>query len=173
VKNFRRMLVLGVLLSSTPILSQNGDTYTANERTLQKYYSLRSFDGAPPVIPHPIEKEVFGGKACLKCHQNGDYAPKWKGHAPVTPHPELVSCRQCHVARTTKLQFVKQNFRGKQANRNDSKPTLKGSPLLIPHSLFMREKCLSCHAGKATVTEIRTTHPERTSCLQCHLAPVY
>ena len=40
---------------------------------------------------------------------------------------------------------------------------------MIPHDLQLRGNCLACHAGPAAVEEIRTAHPERTNCRQCHL----
>ena len=51
--------------------------------------------------------------------------------------------------------------RGRQA--------IPGGPLLIPHSLQMRENCLACHAGPQAVVEIKTSHPERQNCQQCHV----
>ena len=145
--------------------------YKGGERTLARFYSLRSYDGAPPVIPHPVLRESYGGKNCLQCHQNGDYVPQWQAYAPKTPHPELSSCRQCHVSQVTQRTQVANFFLGKKADRAKSKPALQGQPLLIPHELFMRKDCLSCHAGNHAVKEIRTTHPERLSCQQCHVAP--
>jgi cytochrome c-type protein NapB len=43
------------------------------------------------------------------------------------------------------------------------------SPPLIPHDLQLRGNCLACHAGPGGVEEIRSTHPERANCRQCHL----
>jgi nitrate reductase cytochrome c-type subunit len=47
-------------------------------------------EGMPPTIPHGI-KDSADGKACLVCHEKG-----LKG-APVTPHPERLTCTECHV----------------------------------------------------------------------------
>jgi hypothetical protein len=33
----------------------------------------------------------------------------------------------------------------------------------------MRENCAACHTGPAAREEIRTTHPERIRCRQCHV----
>jgi cytochrome c-type protein NapB len=33
----------------------------------------------------------------------------------------------------------------------------------------MRENCAACHTGPAAREEIRTSHPERTRCRQCHV----
>jgi cytochrome c-type protein NapB len=44
------------------------------------------------------------------------------------------------------------------------------APPTIPHKTFMRENCTACHSGAAAREEIRTSHPERTRCRQCHVA---
>jgi cytochrome c-type protein NapB len=44
-------------------------------------------------------------------------------------------------------------------------------PPPIPHDLQFRENCLACHGGPAAVAAIRTSHPERVNCRQCHLEP--
>ena len=43
------------------------------------------------------------------------------------------------------------------------------APPTIPHKTFMRENCVACHAGPAAREEIRTSHPERRRCRQCHV----
>jgi hypothetical protein len=43
-------------------------------------------------------------------------------------------------------------------------------PPSIPHELQFRGNCLACHGGPAAVAAIRTSHPERASCRQCHTA---
>jgi len=54
----------------------------------------RAFEGAPPVVPHPIDQQ--GTHSCLSCHEHsmkvGDRV------APVTSHPLLANCTQCHVS---------------------------------------------------------------------------
>ena len=42
----------------------------------------------------------------------------------------------------------------------------------IPHPLQLRENCLACHGGPAARAELRTTHPERVRCRQCHVPDV-
>ena len=44
-----------------------------------------------------------------------------------------------------------------------------GAPPRIPHRLLMRENCVACHDGPAAREEIRTDHPERDRCRQCHV----
>ena len=34
------------------------------------------------------------------------------------------------------------------------------------------QNCLSCHTGPGSREEIRTTHPERTRCMQCHVGAI-
>jgi cytochrome c-type protein NapB len=69
-------------------------------RTLAVFHARRAYPGAPPVIPHPVDEREAFGKACLSCHGSGGWAPRFEAYAPVTPHPEMISCRQCHVPLT-------------------------------------------------------------------------
>jgi cytochrome c-type protein NapB len=48
-------------------------------------------------------------------------------------------------------------------------PRVPGRPPPIPHDFQLRENCVACHAGPGAVAEIRTAHPDRASCRQCHL----
>jgi len=138
------------------------------QRTLKSFNSLRAYNGAPPVIPHPIIKsKSLTGDSCLGCHQNGGFTPKFNAYAPIVPHPEKLNCRQCHNPRNKNSLFKKTKWGGNSGKRGFAH--LPGSPLIIPHSLQMRESCLSCHSGPAAVKEIRTTHPERVNCMQCHV----
>lgn len=55
-------------------------------------------ESTPPMIPHQF-MDTAGGGYCLGCHGSGV-----KG-APMTPHPERLSCTGCHgqgVIRETK-----------------------------------------------------------------------
>lgn len=141
-----------------------------HQRTLKTYYDNRAYPGAPPSIPHPVKEErSMGGNTCLQCHQNGGFADKFNAYAPVTPHPEMVSCRQCHIAQLTKTRFKETAFAKVLAPTVGNNNALLGSPPVIPHQIQMRENCLSCHAGPAAPKEIRVTHPERINCRQCHV----
>ncbi len=141
-----------------------------HERSLSTYYNNRAFYGAPPAIPHTITAgdRSMGGDACLKCHENGGYVDQFKAYTPITPHPEMVNCRQCHVPQNTKTLFKGTNFKKNKAPGIHNN-VLVTSPPIIPHSIQMRENCLSCHAGPAAPKEIRVTHPERVNCRQCHV----
>jgi nitrate reductase (cytochrome), electron transfer subunit len=137
-------------------------------RTLAAYYARRAYPGAPPVIPHRVnDGEAGGGKACLACHSDGGWAPPFNAYAPVVPHPELESCRQCHVPETTEGVFRATAWSTVTPPRIRG-ATLPGGPPPIPHELQMRENCLACHAGPAAVAEIRTPHPTLVNCRQCH-----
>ena len=136
-------------------------------RTLKQFYSRRQYPGSPPEIPHPVE--VHGKELeCLKCHADGGWTNILKRMTPVTPHPELISCNQCHVWPVTGTLF--------RANGWQSVPPpslgrsyLPGAPPPIPHDLQMREKCHACHVGPGTVVEIRMKHKWRGLCRQCHV----
>lgn len=146
----------------------------AHERTLDTYYKNRAYPGAPPSIPHPVAERSLGADDCIQCHGTGGFVQKYNAYAPVTPHPELINCRQCHVLKNTNRTFTAFSYSkpqppkvGKGANNE-----LYGSPPMMPHELQMRENCISCHAGPSAPVEIRVSHPERINCRQCHLPKV-
>ena len=136
-------------------------------RTLAVYYARRAYPGAPPIIPHRVEESWAGGKACLSCHADGGWTPRFGAFTPVVPHPELVSCRQCHLPEATKTVFRATEW-STTAPPPIHRAALPGSPPPVPHALRMRENCLACHAGPGAVAEIRTSHPTRVNCRQCH-----
>jgi nitrate reductase (cytochrome), electron transfer subunit len=141
----------------------------AKGRSLEKFYARRAYPGAPPVIPHPlVDPASFGGRTCLACHGEGGWVPKFDAFAPVTPHPELASCVQCHVPSGEVAPFRRSTF-SPPARPAIHRAALPGSPPPIPHGLSMRDNCLACHGGPAAVREVRTTHPERVNCRQCHV----
>ncbi|MBV1923494.1 MAG: nitrate reductase cytochrome c-type subunit [Flavobacteriaceae bacterium] len=141
-----------------------------HKRSLSSYYDNRAFYGAPPSIPHEIsDDKTVGENACLKCHQNGGFTEKFNAYAPVTPHPEMVNCRQCHVTNNTESLFVSGSYQDFSAPIAGTNNALLGSPPVIPHQIQLRENCLSCHAGPSAPIEIRVSHPERINCRQCHV----
>lgn len=140
-----------------------------SDRGLDTYYENRAYPGAPPTIPHPlISEKGIGGKTCLQCHQNGGYVKQFEAFAPVTPHPELLNCKQCHVPQKTTASFRASHWE-KIAASDIHQVAMPGAPPVIPHTLEMRNNCLSCHAGPAAPKEIRVSHPERINCRQCHV----
>ncbi|MBJ6367269.1 multiheme c-type cytochrome [Snuella sedimenti] len=141
-----------------------------HQRSLQTYYNNRAFHGAPPSIPHPvIDERSMGEKQCLKCHQNGGFVDNLRAYAPVTPHPEMINCRQCHVPQHTDDVFKGTNFSKGEVTLVGVNNALPGSPPVIPHQIQMRENCLACHAEPSAPKEIRVSHPNRVNCRQCHV----
>ncbi len=138
-------------------------------RPLRTYYTRRAFPGAPPFIPHPVEDDRDFGRACLQCHETGGYAPRFQAFTPVTPHPDLVNCRQCHEPVRTTATFAAGNAFRPAAPPPLDQAALPGAPPPVPHGLQLRENCLACHGGPAAPPEIRVDHPERVNCRQCHV----
>jgi cytochrome c-type protein NapB len=130
--------------------------------------SRRAFNGAPPVIPHPVENTTDA--ACYACHGSGVNLAGFK--ASVMSHPFLGSCVQCH-APMAPAPFqdvdasVASSFVGLPAPQ-EGKRAYKGAPPTIPHSQWMRENCNACHGGPHGWAGMESTHPWRTNCTQCH-----
>lgn len=167
----------------------------AHRRTLTVHHRLRAFPGAPPRIPHGLTEQEFEGGRCNTCHERGGFVERFATYAPMTPHPEMGQCLQCHVAddrlvgRPVSLgegtpvcaqchildaltapppQFVAIDWPEPNWLKL-GQVALPGGPPLIPHRLETRGNCVACHAGMGSVYEIRTTHPERANCRQCHV----
>ena len=83
---------------------------TSTERSLSEYYSRRQYLGSPPYIPHKVEEPDLAPIECLTCHAKGGWTQELKRHTPITPHPEQVACRQCHVTMTEAKLFVENNW---------------------------------------------------------------
>lgn len=133
----------------------------------------RSYDGAPPVIPHPPLNI-----ACVQCHTDtGKEAPPL-GFAPANPHATTAGlsstshCRQCHVFRSRDEVFVDTDFVGRRQQITKADRLYPGAPSVIPHPVFMRENCNACHSGPVARPEIRCSHPLRSNCRQCHVPVV-
>lgn len=172
-----------------------GRQRAAHPRTLRTFRSLRAYPGAPPRIPHGFTTDEFRTGACKTCHERGGFSLRFGAYVPLTPHPEMGACLQCHVGNDevtgVALPSLDPSARCRQchapnASRGteaqlDWQPaqwprlatrTPDRAPPPIPHDLQGRGNCLTCHAGPAAVAEIRTAHPERANCRQCHVAPV-
>lgn len=125
----------------------------------------RAFHGAPPVIPHTAEP--VASDACLSCHAN---SVRLAGKtADRVPHPYLTNCQQCHVAASPLFEpfvLAASAFRGLDSPTEGAR-AWDGAPPTIPHTTWMRDRCTSCH-GADGKPGIRTSHPERVNCLQCH-----
>lgn len=166
---------------------------TAHPRNLRTFHFLRAYPGAPPRVPHGLSADEYRTGSCGACHDRGGYSRRFAAYAPVTPHPERRMCLQCHLGEDRVMGFVSQN-----ADPSDRCHLCHGpaggpplpeasytwpttawpafpalapdqSPPPIPHALQFRENCLACHTGPAAVAEIRTAHPDRADCRQCHV----
>lgn len=138
-------------------------------RSLDSRAAGRAYDGAPPVIPHAL----IG--SCVTCHDDDGSEIAGIGVAPASPHGSAAAagalrrCRQCHVAAETQELRVASVFSGLPQGPWKGGRATPGAPPTIPHTLQLRENCLACHAGPASRVEIRTSHPERPRCRQCHV----
>ncbi|MFQ5674729.1 MAG: hypothetical protein ACE5G1_02445 [bacterium] len=155
VKNCFLFTILGLIVACGG--EKRSENYGKYSRAELRYYAY-----APPFIPHQILN-----RKCLDCHQDGLVVEGFK--APVTPHPELQNCQQCHVRADEDVRLFKENkFVGLPEPQKVVKPQPSGPPL-IPHRVFMREQCLVCHGDASRREVTQTTHPERQNCLQCHI----
>jgi cytochrome c-type protein NapB len=130
----------------------------------------RLFDGAPPVVPH-----TRFSSPCIECHNVRGVRVQGVGFAPPSPHERTDGigansrCVQCHIASSDEPLFVANDFVGLRQDLRRGRRLHDYAPPVIPHQVFMRENCAACHAGASARAEIRTNHPERTNCRQCHL----
>lgn len=163
----------------------------AHPRTLATYRARRAYPGAPPRVPHGLTAGELATSRCNACHARGGYSPRFMSYTPVTPHPELANCTQCHLVddavagvplprgeadgcrqchapamRTASVALAGWEPAPWPAVRGASGG---GTPPVIPHDLAMRGNCLACHMGPGAVAEIRTRHPERADCRGCHV----
>lgn len=126
----------------------------------------RAFNGAPPTVPHPIDQQ--SAQACIACHTNGIQTETLR--IPRMSHQFLENCTQCHVENspqhTPATLFRETTFEGLPAPTAGPR-AYEGAPPQIPHSTWMRVDCMSCH-GPTGLHGIRSTHPWRQNCQQCH-----
>ncbi|MBK9992315.1 MAG: hypothetical protein IPP19_16745 [Verrucomicrobia bacterium] len=131
----------------------------------------RQYDGAPPVAPHPLDQ--LTPVACLECHGK----PTKIGNTQVSQisHPVYTNCIQCHVSSAGPSSTWKErnvalsegnSFSGKEQSGQGTRAYV-GAPPAMPHTTWMRDDCMSCHGPGGTVA-LRTSHPNRQSCTQCH-----
>ncbi len=151
-------LTLGAPVKLTP---------EARVAALKRRAITRSFDGAPPVIPHPI-KIRRTNETCLACHEDGIEV---EGRpVQLMSHRPLGNCTQCHVSTRPALTLTamsgENSFSG-VASPGPGARAWPGDPPRIPHGTWMRRECGACH-GVIGLPGLRTTHPERRSCTQCH-----
>ncbi len=133
----------------------------------------RAYDGAPPTIPHEIDQ--LSVAACMSCHSTESTLSIGTKRPATISHPYFSNCTQCHVPANGLRRFTEaENARLAVANffQGRTPPGLgtrayAGAPPTVPHPLWMRQNCMSCH-GPAREHAIRTSHPSRQNCLQCH-----
>lgn len=139
----------------------------ALQRVLDDRKKLRAYDGAPPMIPHPVAGDAT--TECLACH--GDGAIVEGKIARAMSHARFESCTQCHaqpsgIRAETPPPLADSTFQGAPSPAKGQR-AWEGAPPTIPHATWMRERCESCH-GVAGAHPMRSSHPERASCTQCH-----
>ena len=150
-------------------LTVSGGERTA--RTLRRRAEARAYRGAPPQIPHAISQRA--AQSCMICHGAGLQIGDTR--APKPSHGELSNCTQCHVTvdRPTELSALRDGgepvfnaFEGLPEAPAGARAWV-GAPPTIPHATTMRTDCAACH-GDAGIEGLRTSHPERGNCRQCH-----
>jgi nitrate reductase (cytochrome), electron transfer subunit len=129
----------------------------------------RAFDGAPPVVPHAIDQQ--NASSCLVCHEKGMRVGTVV--APRMSHETYANCTQCHVESVNRAlpptavsDAPTNGFTGLIAP-GPGERAWPGAPPVVPHTTWMRESCTSCHGSQAS-KGLRTSHPWRGNCLQCH-----
>ena len=142
------------------------------EETIRDRATRRAYDGAPPVVPHPVR--ASGAAECLACHANGFALGNRR--AGAIPHADYASCTQCHVSTTAPFAKLAPSAAARAPSTWQGLPSptqgatvWTGAPPAVPHPTRMRERCESCH-GPDGHAALQTPHPERLSCLQCHPA---
>lgn len=143
-----------------------GAAHGGKERTRAVFDARRAYDGAPPRIPHETT-DSLPGVNCLSCHAQGGWVERFKAFASITPHPEYTQCRQCHVPQAAAGLFTASRF--ERGPSPEARPAFDGAPPPMPHGLQLRENCSTCHVGPGAMSGIRTSHPERIQCMQCHV----
>ncbi len=144
------------------------DKFAARVRSMEHRASLRAFEGAPPVIPHPIAD--LNIETCRACHAQGLKAGDKV--AKMVSHTFLTNCTQCHVEAAGAL-FVSEvdppnSFVGARSGGYGGTRAWAGAPPVMPHTTFMRTNCVSCH-GEHGYDGWRPDHLSRTNCVQCHV----
>ena len=165
------------VLTSLKTASTSGPpaNVTAAERqtAIADRMQRRAYDGAPPVVPHPITQDSVA--SCLSCHSHGLQIRDRM--ATRISHAHFTNCTQCHVPsqgagiplkETSLLQALTTNdFSGSTPRKGTRAWT--GAPPTIPHPTTMRSDCASCH-GSTGLYGLRTPHLDRQACTQCHVA---
>lgn len=148
-----------------PVLQTEAERIAA----LRRRAARRAYDGAPPTIPHAIDQLAV--PSCLACHDRGKVIAGLT--APRMSHARHDSCVQCHVVSSDPRPHVAATraapatrFVGLESVAGGER-AWPGAPPTVPHTTLMRERCDACH-GTLGAAGMRSTHPWRQSCTQCH-----
>lgn len=143
------------------------DKFAARVRANEQRAALRAYEGAPPVIPHPIAD--LNIQTCRACHAEGLRAGDKV--AKMVSHTFLTNCTQCHVESAGPLLGSEpappNSFAGLRPSGYGGTRAWAGAPPVMPHTTFMRTNCVSCH-GEHGYDGWRPDHLSRTNCVQCH-----
>ncbi len=155
--------------AETPAFAPEPQSEADRLRAVAARAARRAYDGAPPTIPHSIDQQATPD--CLSCHERG---AKIAGKsAPRPSHPRYDSCTQCHVVSndprpgSAPVPALAENTFVGLASPERGERAWAGAPPTIPHPTWMRSQCASCH-GPGGKQGLKTSHPWRQSCTQCH-----
>ncbi|MBK8913033.1 MAG: hypothetical protein IPM64_00285 [Phycisphaerales bacterium] len=143
------------------------DKFASRVKSIEQRAALRAFEGAPPTVPHPILD--LNVQTCRACHASGLTAGDKT--ARMVSHTFLVNCTQCHVEATPDARDADMpgnSFVGLRASGYGGTRAWTGAPPVMPHTVFMRTNCVSCH-GEHGYDGWRPDHLSRTNCMQCHV----
>jgi len=138
------------------------DIKSKYQKVLDKQKSNRLYIGAPPRIPHRLEKAFQDDNSCLNCHSAGGLG------APIVLHKNQKNCMQCHVLIKTNKLFKENNFKGEFISEIDHNKFISIPPY-IPHRMQDRKDCKICHIDAGAKPELVPRHGNRLNCVQCHI----
>ncbi|HSK00781.1 MAG TPA: hypothetical protein VK932_06055, partial [Kofleriaceae bacterium] len=136
---------LRAIRAAPDLLAPVAQTEADRDAARARRASRRAYDGAPPVIPHPVDQDA--APACATCHEHGAVVAGLV--APVMSHAPRESCLQCHVVAADPRPVAgappppATTFAGLPPRRGER--AWAGAPPAIPHATWMRERCTSCH----------------------------
>jgi cytochrome c-type protein NapB len=157
--------------ASNPVAIENASPPAPDQTAaaLAQRTQRRAFSGAPPVVPHAIDQK--SAASCLVCHGEGMRVGQVV--APRMSHEMFANCTQCHVESSNRAlpptrgpRAAATLFEGLDTP-GPGERAWPGAPPMIPHTTWMRENCISCH-GEFGHAGLRTSHPWRSNCTQCH-----
>lgn len=169
----RQRAAFRAMFGDRPALRDDFAQATPEQRAeaLAERSGRRAYDGAPPRIPHAIGQ--METRNCVDCHLEGVRVGGLL--APAMSHEAYTSCTQCHVVNDAPMPGavdalrsgppIDNTFVGLESAQHGVR-AWEGAPPQIPHPTRMREQCATCHGVLAE--GLRSTHPYRQSCTQCH-----